>query len=106
MRNLPQPENFPQSLPVTGGAARQVELSYPDTGKLLLRKGESENLQVTLELPESAAAPLAAGDAVGTVRALVDGQEIASWPVTAAQPVEQMSFSIGFALLWDALTSL
>ncbi len=106
MANLPQPENFPQSLPVTGGAARQVELSYPDTGKLLLRKGESENLQVTLELPESAAAPLAAGDAVGTVRALVGGQEIASWPVTAAQPVERMSFSIGFALLWDALTSL
>lgn len=106
MADLPQPEDFPESLPVTGGAARQVALAYPETSKLLLRKGESENLQVELELPESVPAPLAEGDAIGTVRALVGGQEIASWPITAAQPVEQMTFSIGFGLLWDALTSL
>ena len=106
MAALPQPSDFPASLPVTKGAVREVTLEYPDTGKLLLKKGEAESLQLELELPEQVAAPLAQGDTVGTVRALVGGEEVASWPITAAQPVEQMTFAIGFGLLWDALTSL
>lgn len=102
----PLPEEFPTILPVTGGAQRQVTLTYPETGNLLLKKGESAGLTLEVELPESVAAPLAQGDQLGTVRALVGGEEIASWPVTAAQSVEQMTFSIGFGLLFDALTGL
>ena len=63
-------------------------------------------MTLEVELPESVAAPLAQGDQLGTVRALVGGEKIASWPVTAAQSVEQMAFSIGFGLLFDALTGL
>ena len=99
----PAPENAPASLPVTGGAEETVELQYAAPQKLLVQKGEGGALTAELELPRTLAAPLAAGQQVGTVTVRSGGTVLGSWPVTAAGEVRPMTARLGFERLLTAL---
>ncbi len=99
----PAPENAPASLPVTGGAEETVELQYAAPQKLLVQKGEGGALTAELELPRTLAAPLAAGQQVGTVTVRSGGTVLGSWPVTAAGEVRPMTVRLGFERLLTAL---
>ena len=101
----PAPENAPASLPVTGGAEETVELQYAAPQKLLVQKGEGGALNAELELPQTLAAPLAAGQQVGTVTVRSGETVLGSWPVTAAGEVQPMTVRLGFERLLAALTA-
>ena len=101
----PAPENAPASLPVTGGAEETVELQYAAPQKLLVQKGEGSALTAELELPQALAAPLAAGQQVGTVTVRSGETVLGSWPVTAAGEVQPMTVRLGFERLLAALTA-
>ena len=97
----PAPENAPASLPVTGGAEETVGLEYAAPQKLLVQKGEGGALNAELELPQTLAAPLAAGQQVGTVAVRSGETVLGSWPVT----VQPMTVRLGFERLLAALTA-
>ena len=99
----PAPENAPTSLPVTGGAEETVGLEYAAPQKLLVQKGEGGALNAELELPQTLAAPLAAGQQVGTVTVRSGETVLGSWPVTAAGEVQPMTVRLGFERLLAAL---
>ena len=99
----PAPENAPTSLPVTGGAEETVKLEYAAPQKLLVQKGEGGALNAELELPQTLAAPLAAGQQVGTVTVRSGETVLGSWPVTAAGEVQPMTVRLGFERLLAAL---
>ena len=99
----PAPQNAPASLPVTGGARDSVQLEYEAPEKLLVQKGEGASLTAVLDLPETLAAPLAAGQQVGTVTVYSGETALGSWPVTAAQEVAPMTVRLGFERLLAAL---
>lgn len=101
----PAPENAPASLPVTGGAEETVKLEYAAPQKLLVQKGEDGALNAELELPQTLAAPLAAGQQVGTVTVRSGETVLGSWPVTAAGEVQPMTVRLGFERLLAALTA-
>ena len=101
----PAPENAPASLPVTGGAEETVQLEYAAPQKLLVQKGEGGALNAELELPQTLAAPLAAGQQVGTVTVRSGETVLGSWPVTAAGEVQPMTVRLGFERLLAALTA-
>ena len=101
----PAPENAPTSLPVTGGAEETVKLEYAAPQKLLVQKGEGGALTAELELPQTLAAPLAAGQQVGTVTVRSGETVLGSWPVTAAGEVQPMTVRLGFERLLAALTA-
>ena len=101
----PAPENAPTSLPVTGGAEETVKLEYAVPQKLLVQKGEGGALNAELELPQTLAAPLAAGQQVGTVTVRSGETVLGSWPVTAAGEVQPMTVRLGFERLLAALTA-
>ena len=101
----PAPENAPTSLPVTGGAEETVKLEYAAPQKLLVQKGEGGALNAELELPQALAAPLAAGQQVGTVTVRSGETVLGSWPVTAAGEVQPMTVRLGFERLLAALTA-
>ena len=101
----PAPENAPASLPVTGGAEETVQLEYAAPQKLLVQKGEGGALNAELELPQALAAPLAAGQQVGTVTVRSGETVLGSWPVTAAGEVQPMTVRLGFERLLAALTA-
>ena len=87
------PADAPLSLPVKRGTAESVALTYTAPERCLMPKGESSTLQVALDLPQKLAAPIRAGETVGTVKISNESAELASYPVTAAQDVDALSFT-------------
>lgn len=87
------PADAPLSLPVERGTAESVALTYTSPERCLMPKGESSTLQVALDLPQKLAAPIRAGETVGTVKISNGSAELASYPVTAAQDVDALSFT-------------
>ena len=97
------PADAPQTLPVTHGTAPEVGLAYTAPGRYLTPKGEGGALQAVLDLPETLAAPVAAGDTVGAVKILKNGVEVKTYPITATQNVDALSFGYCFAKLAESL---
>ena len=97
------PADAPQTLPVTHGTAPEVGLAYTAPGRYLTPKGEGGALQAVLDLPETLASPVAAGDTVGAVKILKNGVEVETYPITAAQNVDALSFGYCFAKLAESL---
>ena len=95
-----------QALPVRGGTSEQVALSYRLPEKLLTKRGQAQALTAQLELPERLEAPVQAGQQVGQVQVLSDGQLLGSWPVTAAGSVDVLDFGAALSLLTKALFTL
>ena len=87
------PADAPLSLPVKRGTAESVTLTYTAPERCLMPKGESSTLQIALDLPQKLAAPIRAGETVGTVKISNGSAELASYPVTAAQDVDALSFT-------------
>ncbi len=90
-----------ESLSVKGGAADDVELALGGGLSMLLKNGQSDQLRLELALPESVEAPIAAGDMLGTVNVLMDGQVIARLPCVAAQDVPRPGFIEGLCRILD-----
>ena len=87
------PADAPLSLPVKRGTAESVALTYTAPERCLMPKGESSTLQIALDLPQKLAAPIRAGETVGTVKISNGSAELASYPITAAQDVDALSFT-------------
>lgn len=97
------PADAPLSLPVERGTAESVALTYTAPECCLMPKGESGTLQVALDLPQKLAAPIRAGETVGTVKISNGSAELASYPVTAAQDVDALSFTYCLRRLAEGL---
>lgn len=97
------PADAPLSLPVERGTAESVALTYTAPERCLMPKGESSTLQVALDLPQKLAAPIRAGETVGTVKISNGNAELASYPVTAAQDVDALSFTYCLRRLAEGL---
>ena len=89
-----QPEEPLPVLPVTLGTADTVALTLPEEGRtLLLEKSRSGGLTQTVELPETVAAPIQAGQQVGTLTVRQDDTALLTVPIVAAETVEKLSWS-------------
>lgn len=97
------PGDAPQTLPVEHGTAAAVPLNYESPGHCLMPKGEGGALEAVVELPASLSAPVAAGEQVGRIKILHQGTEMCSYPITAAQNVDALSFRYCLLLLAQSL---
>ena len=97
------PGDAPQTLPVERGTAATVPLNYESPGHCLMPKGEGGTLEAVVELPASLSAPVAAGEQVGRIKILHQGTEMCSYPITAAQNVDALSFRYCLRLLAQSL---
>lgn len=97
------PADAPQTLPVKRGVTDAVALTYAAPGRYLMPKGEGGTLQAVVELPESLTAPIAAGQTVGCVTIRNGGAELQSYPITAAQDAEALSFGYCLRRLTESL---
>lgn len=91
---------------VDGGMQESVALSCDDSAYLTVPKGEGEGLSEEIDLPESIPAPVKAGDVIGIVRYTLEGEEIASFDVIAAEDVEEKSFGSIMKLLFRSMVKL
>ena len=88
-------------LPVTGGSLESVPLALDGDLTLLMNKSEAAEIELKPSLPSSVAAPIAAGDEVGSVDILLNGRTIARIPVVAASSVARQGFPDAWRRLWE-----
>ena len=88
---------------VCHGTADKVELIYSTPTRFLMPKNAAEPLTSTIELPQKLAAPVAQGTHLGTVQLSSGGEVLASFPISAAQGVDALSFRYCFGRLVDSL---
>ena len=89
-----------EPLSVKRGTSENVALTY-EPPSILTEKGSPE-VSVKFELAESVEAPVTKGTQVGIARYSINGQEVATAPVTVADDCERMDF---ITMLWRILCS-
>src|SRR5690606_20160605 len=65
-----------------------------------VNRGKYARLKPTMDVPKTLVAPIAKGQAIGTVRVSLDGKVVAEAPLVALEGVEEAGF---FKRLWHEL---
>ena len=99
---LPQDQLTP--VPVSGGTAETAALSPAETQPVVLPKGKSGAVEVSVSRPETLSAPVKAGQEIGSASFTLNGEEICTLPLLAAEEVPAMGFSYALQKLWELLT--
>lgn len=76
------------------GKAEQVKVGLAQDLTLTLAHGDRNRLQAAMQILPAVKAPLAKGQAVGTLTLTLDGQVVASQPIVALAPVEEAGFLV------------
>lgn len=93
-------------VPVSNGTLGSVKL-VPEAGvSVLLKKSNKGSITQTLELPESVAAPINAGDTIGCVYVKVGEEQVGIIELKAEHSVEKISFWFTFKTLLHSLFTL
>lgn len=87
-------------LPVKMGARDQVDVALGSGLSMLLKSGQAGKLSFETELPESLTAPVEAGQEIGKIRVLLEGQLVAELPAVTAQKVGLPGMMEGFVRLF------
>lgn len=93
------PEGSVGRVKVNGGMSDGVDVKYGGTVKLL-PAGKKGSVTVETELPPTVSAPIKAGDKLGCVRFMLDGEIIAESDAVAAEDVPRIGY---FDLLYKIL---
>lgn len=80
------------------GAVEEVQLGVAQPLQVSVPRGRYGELKPVMDVPKTLIAPIRKGQAIGTVRVLLDGQPLAERPLVALQAVEEAGF---FGRLWD-----
>lgn len=81
-----------QSVEVKKGLKTSVKAIYKDDVNLLLKKGEKGKIDRVVKLENSIMAPIKAGQTIGLVKYMVEGNEVGNTELVAASDVQKASF--------------
>ena len=81
------------------GKAKEVQLGVAQPMLVSVPRGRYDDLKPTMDVPKTLVAPIAAGQAIGTVKVTLDGKVVAESPLVAITAIEEAGF---FKRLWDA----
>ena len=81
------------------GKSKEVQLGVAQPLLVSVPRGKYEQLKPTMDVPKTLVAPIAAGQAIGTVTVRLDGKVVAQAPLVAVAAVEEAGF---FKRLWDS----
>ena len=77
-----------------------LSLGVQDEVVFTLQRGKKKSLSTVVEMETEISAPIALGDALGTVKLMLDGEVVAETQLVALEAVEPGNF---FARLWDMI---
>lgn len=78
-----------KTISVEKGVKDNIELTYENSAGVLIKKGESKNVEQTINIPDKISAPINKGDVVGNIVYTVDGNEISRVNIIANETVEK-----------------
>lgn len=77
---------------IWGGSRDDIQLGVKDTVVVTLPRGQRQDLEANFVLDRALEAPLAEGEALGTVYLTLKGEDIASFPLVSLHAVEKGGF--------------
>ena len=80
------------SVPVKLGKQDTVPVTLENAEAQLLEKAQKSMAKITYEVDESVTAPVSRGQRLGTLRIMAGEQILSELPLTAAEPVDRISF--------------
>ena len=78
-----------QNISVEKGVKDSIELAYESSAGALIKKGESKNVEQTINIPDTISAPINKGDVIGDITYTIDGNEVAKVNIVANENVEK-----------------
>lgn len=78
-----------KSISVQKGVKDSIDLAYETSVGALVKKGESKNVDQTINIPEIISAPINKGDVIGNIVYTIDGNEVAKVNIIANESVEK-----------------
>lgn len=78
-----------KSISVQKGVKDSIDLAYETSVGALVKKGESKNVEQTINIPEIISAPINKGDVIGNIVYTIDGNEVAKVNIIANESVEK-----------------
>lgn len=85
------------------GSQSQIKIGFTQDLYITLPKGSAARLKPTLERKDPLLAPIAKNAQVGTMKMMIDGRQVAQFPVLALEPVETSGI---FGRAWDSIRLL
>lgn len=78
-----------KSISVQKGVKDSIDIAYETSVGALVKKGESKNVEQTINIPEIISAPINKGDIIGNIVYTIDGNEVAKVNIVANESVEK-----------------
>lgn len=78
-----------KSISVQKGVKDSIDFAYETSVGALVKKGESKNVEQTINIPEIISAPINKGDVIGNIVYTIDGNEVAKVNIVANESVEK-----------------
>ncbi|MCD7838926.1 MAG: D-alanyl-D-alanine carboxypeptidase [Clostridiales bacterium] len=97
------PEGQLIRVPVSLGEQESVSTRLDGSCKILVAKGDEDKVSAQLEAVDKAAAPLSAGDRLGTLTITVDGETRQTVDLVAGEDVSRLTCGGIFTRLWEKM---
>lgn len=82
------------------GQENEVKLGVAEPMLVTIPRGKYDQLKPIMDVPKTLVAPIKKGQAIGTVKVMLDGKVVAQRPLVAINAIEQAGF---FKRLWHEL---
>lgn len=106
VKELTLPDEMPSQIKVDGGMEANVSINCPASSKVVVDKGREGDIKTTVNLPESVSAPIEKNQKLGKLIYTLDGENIKECDITAAFPVEKISYMLVLEMVFNSLISL
>ncbi len=91
---------------VKHGVLPEVSVEVDASSSVILEKGREKLVAEEITLEPEVEAPVEPGQVLGRVRLMLEGEELASFEIRAAEKVERMTFGRAFGMLFERMAGL
>lgn len=88
-------KEYLKPIAVENGQKMKVRVKAENFPGILLKAGESSQLELEADIPDMAAAPIKRGDKLGTLRYILNDECVLELAICAAEGVEEMNWKFG-----------
>ena len=92
------------SLPVSHGQKNKVNLIWPEDTSLLLNQGEQ--VDISVDLPDTLEAPLTKNDMVGSLTVSIDGTKYRTYPILLADSIKEETYLWCLKKVWKQFIAI
>lgn len=97
---------YTEPVKVKKGERAEVAVELSELSSFVIRKSQAGSVEISVEYSEDAEAPLNCGDEIGRAIYSVDGEEIYSCPIVAAERVRRINIFIAIKRTLESLLSM